>query len=305
MDELLEVLALGNFNANDMEDAILYQLINHEENNNNGVVFNLEEWSDDEAKVHFRFTKNDIRRLVQILGLPNEIRTYTRNRISSKLHTKSVFQVDKCFVCIGETALCIMLKRLTYPNRLKDLTVMFGLSPQSPSQIINHMLSHLVAEYGHLLDNLQNNRWLDEGRLQYYAHAVQTKGGAIPNCWGFIDGTTRSICRPTLDQEQYYSGHKRYHCLKYQSVLCPDGIIVSLKGGYPGRRHDAGIFRDSNLYDELERVARLENGDVYVLYGDQAYGIMELLLCPYPTRPNMPLHQQEFNNSMKLLRIAI
>lgn len=106
------------------------------------------------------------------------------------------------------------------------------------------------------------------------------KGGAIPNCWGFIDGTARPICRPSINQEEYYSGHKRYHCVKYQSVIWPDGIISSLKGAYPGRRHDAGIFRDSELYAELERKAVFGN-DTFVLYGDQAYGIRELLLAPY------------------------
>lgn len=73
--------------------------------------------------------------------------------------------------------------------------------------------------------------------------AVEAKGGALNNCWGFIDGTARPICRPIVEQEEHYSGHKRQHCLKFQSVICPDGIIASLKGPYPGRRHDAGVFR--------------------------------------------------------------
>lgn len=69
------------------------------------------------------------------------------------------------------------------------------------------------------------------------------KGGAIDKCWAFMDATKRAICRPGVDQQEYYSGHSREHCLKYQSVLPPDGIIVSLKGAWPGRRHDAGMFR--------------------------------------------------------------
>jgi hypothetical protein len=31
--------------------------------------------------------------------------------------------------------------------------------------------------------------------------AIWTNGGAIPNCWAFIDGKVRSICRPRLNQE--------------------------------------------------------------------------------------------------------
>lgn len=97
-------------------------------------------------------------------------------------------------------------------------------------------------------------------------------GAAIPNCWAFIDGTAREMCRPGIDQEEYYSGHKRSHCLKYQSVLTPDGIIINLMGPWPGRRHDAGIFRESNLYQQLEEncVDPIAN-EQFVIYGDQAW----------------------------------
>lgn len=95
-------------------------------------------------------------------------------------------------------------------------------------------------------------------------------GGAVVNCWAFIDGTIRPICRPSLQQENYYSGHKRVHCVKYPSVLCPDGLIINLSAAYPGRRYDAGIFRDSNLYQQLEQLALYPDGEHFVLYGDQS-----------------------------------
>lgn len=74
---------------------------------------------------------------------------------------------------------------------------------------------------------------------------------------------------------------------------------------FVGRRHDAGILRESNLYQELEEKV-VFNDTRYVLYGDQAYGVRELLLSPYPGRPqDLPVYQQEFNNSMKILRVAV
>lgn len=130
------------------------------------------------------------------------------------------------------------------------------------------------------------------------------KGGAIHNCWGFIDGTARAICRPSLNQEEYYSGHKRIHCIKYQSIVCPDGIISSLKGAYNGRRHDAGILRESHVYEQLEDIGVFPNRN-FVIYGDQAYPIMELILCPYPDRLDLPDYQRHFNHSMSVLRQAV
>jgi hypothetical protein len=113
-----------------------------------------------------------------------------------------------------------------------------------------------------------------------------------------------TICRPSINQEEYFSGHKRHHCVKYQSVLCPDGIIASLMGPYPGRRHDAGIFRESNLYNQLEQRARFAENEKYVLYGDPAYSIQELLLCPFPGR-RLAIEQQNFNTRMSSMRQAV
>lgn len=165
------------------------------------------------------------------------------------------------------------------------------------------MSRYIYENWGHLLENIGEMPWLTRQRFEYYAQAVQTKGGAVQNCWAFIDGTARAICRPSEDQREYYSGHKRHHCVKYQSLICPDGIIVSLLGAYPGRRHDAYIFGQSNLYEQLEVNTRFEDGH-YVIYGDQAYGIRELLLCPYPGRV-LNEAQQIFNLSMSRFRQAV
>jgi hypothetical protein len=90
--------------------------------------------------------------------------------------------------------------------------------------IANQVMNTINQNKGHLLNNLTNLNWLNQDRVQYYAQSIKTKGGPVRNCWGFIDGRARAICRPSINQEKYFSGHKRHHCVKYQSVLCPDGI---------------------------------------------------------------------------------
>lgn len=115
------------------------------------------------------------------------------------------------------------------------------------------------------------------------------------------------MCRPSRDQENYYSGHKRYHALKYQSVVTPDGIIVNLQGPFPGRRHDAAILRESQFYEQLEGYAVYPNGSNFVLYGDSAYGVRELLLCPYPNTHYQVERQAqiEFNLRMSVVRQCV
>ena len=82
--------------------------------------------------------------------------------------------------------------------------------------------SHLLASFDQ--DCLQPNK------LQEYADAVYQKSNAFPNCWGFIDGTVRAICRPEKNQRTVYNGHKRFHALKYQSVVAANGLIANLYG---------------------------------------------------------------------------
>lgn len=204
----------------------------------------------------------------------------------------------------GLEGLCICLRRLAYPNRLYDLEKIFGLSAQSLSDITNEIINHIYINFQHLLTDLRSHRWLNNDRLHQYSQSIENSNAPLHNCWGFIDGTARPICRPSIGQEQYFSGHKRTHCVKYQSVLCPDGIIVSLFGAYPGRRHDAGILRESNLYAQLQECCTFNDGTYFVLYGDPAYGVQQLLLSPYRNRILTP-HQQQFNARMSSVRQAV
>lgn len=65
------------------------------------------------------------------------------------------------------------------------------------------------------------------------------------------------------------------------------------------------FFRESMIYAELEQKAVYNEDEKYVLFGDQGYGIMELVINPFPGRPNLEPEQQLFNQSMKVLRICV
>ncbi|KAL3184217.1 hypothetical protein MRX96_032331 [Rhipicephalus microplus] len=84
--------------------------------------------------------------------------------------------------------------------------------------------------------------WLDEPPEPATVFTVEHQEGApLKNCWGFIDGTARRICRPSKLQQEHYSGHKRFYCQKYQAVMCANGIVCQLDGPFRGRRHDADL----------------------------------------------------------------
>ncbi|KAF5302293.1 hypothetical protein FQA39_LY10332 [Lamprigera yunnana] len=76
------------------------------------------------------------------------------------------------------TATCLLLRRLTYPNRLRGLNLFFGYSPQAMSIIINRVTDILIHNHGHLLSDLEQLPWLTERRFDLYAQVSILSGNA-------------------------------------------------------------------------------------------------------------------------------
>ena len=74
------------------------------------------------------------------------------------------------------------------------------------------MIDDVYERFKHLLTSL-DLIWLNP---EAFSAAVNVKGAALRNCWGFIDSTVRPIARPTRNQNIMFSGHKRVNCVKFQ-----------------------------------------------------------------------------------------
>ena len=99
-EELL--IAYSDDFINDEEFLLLYD-INKSKNPDlpyfNYENFELDNMSEDECNVEFRFNRNDIPRLVEVFQIPDQITCYNG------------------VVCNSKEALCILLKRFAYPCR--------------------------------------------------------------------------------------------------------------------------------------------------------------------------------------------
>ena len=163
--------------------------------------FDLNEMDDSECLAEFRFHKNDVPILLEALQLPQFFSCHQRT------------------TCDGIEALCITLRRFAYPCRYSDLIPRFGRPVPELTMISNLVMDTIYQEHNHRLTQW-NNTLLNPPLLEGYARAIHSKGSPLPNCFGFIDGTVRLICRPEQNQRIVYKGHKRVHCLKYQSSCC-------------------------------------------------------------------------------------
>ena len=164
-----------------------------------------------EFEAEFRFRKEDIPTLAEVLAIPDS------------------FVCPQGTKADGIEGLCCVLKRFAYPCRYSDMIPLFGRTVPELSMISNVAVDYIYNHHGHKL--LQWNEMLfNPENLQTYANAIHFKGAALNNCIGFVDGTVRPITRPGKLQRSVYNGHKRVHALKFQSVVLPNGMIGHLYG---------------------------------------------------------------------------
>ena len=224
--------------------------------------FNLELMEEDECKAEFRVRRDDIYTLTDTFGFPENFKCYNGVVVDSV------------------EALCICLRRLAYPCRYGDIVHRFARPVPQLSMITNLVIDKNYGKFANRLTSM-DQPWLSREILRMYADAIHAKGAALDNCWCFVDGTVRAICRPKVNQRVLYNGHKRVHSLKFQSVVSPNGLIANLFGPVEGRRHDAAMLVMSGLLDELEEYSYAPNGDALCIYGDPAYPLRQHLQCPF------------------------
>ncbi|XP_073238052.1 uncharacterized protein [Porites lutea] len=167
--------------------------------------------NDAECLAEFRFRTHDLQILSEVLQIPDSFRCYQRSVVD------------------GMEGLCILLRRLSYPCRYSDMISRFGLPVPVLSMVSNDVLDFIYNTHRHRITQWNHNV-LNPAALQIYSNVISGKGAALHNCFGFVDGTVRPVCRPGEHQRVIYNGHKRVHALKFQCVALPNGLIGNLFG---------------------------------------------------------------------------
>ena len=160
-------------------------------------VFDCERMDDHECEVEFRFKRDEIYTLVGTFELPD------------------VMKCPNGTVIDSVEALCLCLKRFAYPCRYVDLIPRFARPVPHLCMVSNLVTDMIYDRFHNLLTNL-DQPWLSPENLQAFAASIHHTGAALDNCWGFVDGTVRPICRPKRNQRVVYNGNKRIHALKVQ-----------------------------------------------------------------------------------------
>lgn len=88
------------------------------------------------------------------------------------------------------------------------------------------MINYIYGTHGAkvlLWNDIVNPRKVEE-----YYNAISAKSSPLDTCFGFIDGTFKTIRRPDRNQRVLYKGHKRIHAIKFKCLALPNEMFVHL-----------------------------------------------------------------------------
>ena len=165
----LILLAHGAGFLDDEEFVLLYDM-NTSKNPDlpywNYGAFDLDLLTDAECKTEFRFHKQDIYNLADVLNIPDKITCYNGIKVDSV------------------KARCIFLKRFAQPCRYSNMIPRFGRAVPQFSIISTRIMNLNYNQWHHLLNDFRQP-WLTLVNLQRYAYHIHKKGATLQNCWGF------------------------------------------------------------------------------------------------------------------------
>ena len=220
------------------------------------------------------------------------------------------FRMDLCpirerLVASPRLALCVLLYILSKPWSLHSAPMFFGRSDSWCSIVFTSVLDYLRDRYAELI--VWDPRWLTLQQLQRYAEII-SKAGGPDNVWGFVDGTNRGIARPVEGQEDYYSGYKKHHSIKFQGLVTPDGLISHLGGPRLGRIGDWKFWIESGMPEILAKLFDgVGDAEKLWVYGDRAYSNSNGVIGAISRIGDRPLTRKEYehNVAMSQYRISV
>ncbi|XP_032688007.1 putative nuclease HARBI1 [Odontomachus brunneus] len=175
----------------------------------------------------------------------------------------------------------------------RDVADRFGVTISSLYQIISRVTAFILS----LAPRIIKYPSLVE-KQEIAAFYEEEKG--FPGIIGAIDGTHIRINKPIEDPDSYIN-RKQYFSLHIQGTVNHKMKFMDVFIGYPGSVHDARVFRNSPIYNDLRELC----GDTYYILGDSAYPCLKQLLVPYKDNGHMTRAQRLFNIKLSSCRVVV
>ncbi|XP_071948245.1 uncharacterized protein [Antedon mediterranea] len=154
--------------------------------------------------------------------------------------------------------------------------------------------------------------WPTGERLQETIQGFSQEHG-FPQCGGAIDGSHIPIKAPHISTADYYN-RKGWYSMILQAVVDHKLRFIDVNVGWPGKVHDARVFRNSSIYERGQRgqlfpreaSVEMEGIDIPVfIIGDPAYPLLPWLMKGFPEGANFNRQQRTFNYRLSRARMVV
>lgn len=252
--------------------------------------------------------KNYVRNIVSSFRL-DEFKTFFRlSRVSVQCLQEKI-----CEICLLENVSGIvsreaaggtiqtpfgdrMLMLLWYMaslDRISSIADRFGVSESTASYSIRNLLRFF---HDYLVDRMIV--WPNAAELVEMQEMYEDLKN-FPGVCGMIDGTHIPIRKPSVRGTDYYN-RKDYYSVILQGVVVEDMRFTNVYAGFPGKVHDARVFRHSPLFNMGQNFCG--NGH---LLGDSAYPNIGWLLTPFRDNGNLTENQRRYNVTHSSIRSTV
>ncbi|CAM5131383.1 unnamed protein product [Natator depressus] len=167
-----------------------------------------------------------------------------------------------------EKRVAIALWKLATPDSDQSVGNQFGVGKST--------VGAAVMQVANAIKDLLISRVVTLGNVHVTVDGFAAMG--FPNCGGAIDGTHIPILAPEHQAGEYIN-HKGYFSIVLQALVDHKRHCTNINVGWPGKVHDARIFRKSGLFQKLQEGTlfpdqKITVGNVemsIVILGDPAY----------------------------------
>jgi len=172
----------------------------------------------------------------------------------------------------------------------------FGL----PKSTGHYIFKEIITIVAGLLPNYIT--WPNRRRCHEEEIIFRRRSHGFHGVVGAIDGIP--IKAPAGNPIDYYNRNK-IHLIILQGVCDHKARFIDIFVGMPGRMHDARVFRQSELFAQLNRADNPLLPPNMHLLGDSAYPLMKNLMTPFRDNGHLTIEQNNYNVKLSTIRSII
>ncbi|XP_025203752.1 protein ALP1-like [Melanaphis sacchari] len=193
----------------------------------------------------------------------------------------------------ADTKLKITLRYLATGDSFKSLEYFFRVPKSTISKFLPEVCTEIYAALAEFIEVPSTRKLWDEIEQNF-----QNRWN-FPRCIGAMDGKHILIKAPPKSGTEYYN-YKHQYSIILLALVDHNYCFTYIDVGANGKASDAGVFRESSLFEALENNT-LNTPENAVIVADDAFPLKTYLLKPY-SRRNLTREQAIFNYRLSRAR---